>query len=43
MTETKIYPAQAGGWMYVVLFGQRPVVVGWCETRQQAEKAAALV
>jgi hypothetical protein len=42
MTEVKIYPVAQGGWMYVVLVGQRPVVVGWCETRSQAEQRASL-
>jgi hypothetical protein len=29
--------------MYVVLFAQRPIVIGWCKTRDEAEHAAALV
>ena len=37
-----IYPAESGGWMYEVWVGARPVVVGWCRTREAAEKAAAL-
>jgi hypothetical protein len=43
MTEVKIYPVKAGGWMYVVLVAQRAVVIGWCRSRRQAEDAAALV
>jgi hypothetical protein len=43
MTEVKIYPAKTGGWMYVVLVANRPVVIGWCETRHHAEQQAALV
>ena len=42
MTEVKIYPATQGGWMYVVLVAARPVVIGWCEHRHQAEQQAAL-
>jgi hypothetical protein len=42
MTEVKIYPAAAGGWMYVVLVAERPVVIGWCETRTEAEQRASL-
>ena len=43
MTEVKIYPATAGGWMYVVWVAQRAVVIGWCKTRDEAEAQAALV
>lgn len=43
MSEVKIYPAAAGGWMYVVWVQQRAVVIGWCHTRRQAEEEAALV
>ena len=43
MTEVRIYPVEAGGWMYVVLVAKRPVVIGWCKTRQDAEQQAALV
>jgi hypothetical protein len=42
MTEIKIYPAVQGGWMYVVLVAQRPVVIGWCHSREQAERQASI-
>jgi hypothetical protein len=41
MTEVKIYPAVQGGWMYVVSIAQRAVVIGWCHSREQAERQAA--
>lgn len=37
-----VYPAQSGGWMYEVWISERPVVVGWCTTREAAEQEAAL-
>jgi hypothetical protein len=43
MTEVKIHPSATGGWIYEVWIADRPVVVGWCETRERAEQAAALV
>ena len=43
MTEVRIYPASAGGWMYVVMVAHRAVVIGWCATRRDAEHQAALV
>jgi hypothetical protein len=42
MTEVKIYPATQGGWIYVVLVAQRAVVIGWCNSREQAERQAAV-
>jgi hypothetical protein len=41
MTEVKIYPVRAGGWMYVVWVERRAVIIGWCETRREAEEEAA--
>jgi hypothetical protein len=38
-----IYPAQAGGWIYEVWIAARPVVVGWCRTREAALHEANLV
>jgi hypothetical protein len=42
MTEVKIYPAAHGGWMYVVVVAARAVVIGWCHSREQAERQAAV-
>jgi hypothetical protein len=43
MTEVKIHPSATGGWIYEVWIENRPVVVGWCETREKAEGEAALI
>lgn len=40
--KISVYPVQSGGWMYEVRIADRPVVVGWCRTREAAEQAAAL-
>ena len=40
MKAVQIYPAHAGGWIYEVWFHSRPVLVGWCATRQAAEHEA---
>ena len=37
-----VYPSQSGGWIYEVWIAERPVVIGWCRTREAAEQAAAL-
>jgi hypothetical protein len=42
MTEVRVRPSD-GGWIYEVWIEDRPVVVGWCETRAKAEEEAALV
>jgi hypothetical protein len=42
MSEIKIYPAAQGGWMYVVVVAERAVVIGWCHSREQAERQAAV-
>jgi hypothetical protein len=43
MTEVKIRPSATGGWIYEVWIENRPVVIGWCRTREKAEDEAALV
>ena len=40
--KISVYAVQSGGWMYEVRIDERPVVVGWCRTREAAEKAAHL-
>jgi hypothetical protein len=40
--EVKIRPS-TGGWIYEVWIENRPVVIGWCKTREKAEDEAALV
>ena len=42
MKAFNVYPAQFGGWIYEVWIAKRPVVVGWCRTRQAAEHEASL-
>jgi hypothetical protein len=42
MRELKLYPAPAGGWIYEVWIAARPVVVGWCQTREAALHEANL-
>lgn len=37
-----IYPSRAGGWFYEVWIAARPVVIGWCRTREAAEQQAEL-
>lgn len=41
--DVDVYPAHSGGWIYVVRIAERPVVVGWCHTREAAEQEASLV
>jgi hypothetical protein len=41
--KVNIYPVKTGGWMYEVWIESRPVVVGWCHTREAAEHEASLV
>jgi hypothetical protein len=43
MKDVNVYPAQSGGWIYEVWIAKRPVVVGWCHTRQAAEQQASLI
>jgi hypothetical protein len=43
MKGVNVYAAQAGGWIYEVWIAKRPVVVGWCHTREEAEQEARLV
>jgi hypothetical protein len=43
LTEVKIRPSASGGWIYEVWIQNRPVVIGWCKTREKAEGEAALV
>jgi hypothetical protein len=43
MKDINVYPAQSGGWIYEVWIAKRPVVVGWCHTRQAAEQQASLI
>jgi hypothetical protein len=43
MKDVNIYPVKSGGWMYEVWIAMRPVVVGWCHTREAAEQEASLV
>jgi hypothetical protein len=42
-TEVKIHPSATGGWIYEVWIENRPVIIGWCKTREKAEDEAALV
>jgi hypothetical protein len=42
MRDVTVYPAQTGGWIYAVWIAARPVVVGWCLTREAAEYEAAV-
>jgi hypothetical protein len=43
MKDVDIYPAQSGGWIYEVRIQNRAVVIGWCRTREAAEREASLV
>lgn len=43
MRDVNVYPADSGGWIYEVWIGERPVVIGWCQTREAAEQEASLV
>ena len=43
MRDTNIYPAESGGWIYEVWISKRPVIIGWCQTREAAEHEASLV
>jgi len=38
----KIYPSERGGWIYEVWIAGRPVVVGWCRTKEAAQYEATL-
>jgi hypothetical protein len=40
--DINIYPVASGGWMYEVWIEARPVVVGWCHTKEAAEQEASL-
>jgi hypothetical protein len=40
--QINVYPAQTGGWIYEVWIEARPVVIGWCHTREAAEQEATL-
>lgn len=40
--DVNVYPSATGGWLYEVWVAQRPVVVGWCQTREAAEREARL-
>ena len=42
MRDVNVYPAQAGGWIYEVWIAARPVIIGWCQTREAALLEAAL-
>ena len=42
MNNVHVYPAPSGGWMYEVWVAARPVVIGWCATRQAAEDQGRL-
>lgn len=42
MKDVNVYPSPAGGWLYEVWVAQRAVVVGWCRTREAAEREAFL-
>ena len=40
--DVKLYAAESGGWIYEVWIARRPVVIGWCHTREAAEAEASL-
>jgi hypothetical protein len=40
--DVKLYAAESGGWIYEVWIARRPVVIGWCHTREAAETEASL-
>lgn len=42
MKDINVYPAATGGWIYEVWIAARPVVVGWCATREGAEHEARM-
>lgn len=42
MKDVTVYPAISGGWIYEVWIAERPVVVGWCRTREAAEHEASM-
>ena len=42
MHDVRVYPAQSGGWIYEVWIAARPVVIGWCHTREGAVLEASL-
>ena len=42
MKGVKLYPGISGGWIYEVWIAARPVVIGWCRTKEAAEHEAAL-
>jgi hypothetical protein len=43
MTAVQVYPAGSGGWIYEVWFQARLIVVGWCRTREAAERQGRMV
>jgi len=42
MKDVNVYPAQSGGWIYEVWIAARPVIIGWCKTREAALLEASL-
>jgi hypothetical protein len=42
VNSVHVYPEASGGWIFEVRVAARAVVVGWCQTREAAEQAAAL-
>ncbi len=42
MKHINVYPARSGGWIYEVRIADRAVVIGWCLTREGAEREAGL-
>lgn len=42
MKDVNVYPSESGGWIYEVWVAARLVVIGRCETREDALHEAAL-
>jgi hypothetical protein len=42
MKDINVYPSQFGGWIYEVWIAARPVIVGWCHTKEAAEHEAVV-
>jgi hypothetical protein len=40
--DINVYPAATGGWIYEVWIAARAVVIGWCATREAAERSARM-
>jgi hypothetical protein len=40
--NVNVYPSETGGWIYEVWIDLRPVVIGCCPTREEAEHEAEL-